>query len=296
MTTTSGSLSALPNAGKEARERRERTRMLAGGLLGGIICVFWLLPLLLVLMNAFKDKREYNLGESWQLPHSLHLWQNLQHAWAQGLGSGFLNSLSYGLIGSAGAIFLASLAAFGIVRLRIPRGLWWFLLIYSGTIFPFQVYLIPLFKAYSSFGLYDTWGGMVLFYIAICIPFCTFVMRGFFVSLPWDFQEAAKLDGCNDWLIFIRIMVPLARAPMLVLLLFQFTWIWNDLLFGLVLSKSESVRPIMPTLAGMQGIYSASDGPTVIAAVLIASLPTLLLFLLLRPYFMQGLRLSSVGD
>lgn len=295
MTTASGGFTP-PNAGKSARARKERTRMVAGGMLGGIICVFWLLPLLLVFMNAFKDKREYNMGESWQLPQGFHLWENLQNAWGQGLGSGFFNSLSYGLVGSAGAILLASLAAFGIVRLKLPRGLWWFLLIYSGTIFPFQVYLIPLFKAYTSFGLYDTWVGMVLFYIAICIPFCTFVMRGFFISMPWDFQEAARLDGCNDWMIFWKIMLPLTRAPMLVLLLFQFTWIWNDLLFGLVLSKSDNVRPIMPTLAGMQGLYAGSDGPTLIAAVMIASLPTLLLFLLLRPYFMQGLRLSSVGD
>ncbi|WP_226342336.1 carbohydrate ABC transporter permease [Deinococcus sp. AJ005] len=295
MTTASGGFTP-PNAGKSARARKERTRMVVGGVLGGIICVFWLLPLLLVFMNAFKDKREYNMGESWQLPQGFHLWENLQNAWAQGLGSGFVNSLSYGLVGSAGAILLASLAAFGIVRLKLPRGLWWFLLIYSGTVFPFQVYLIPLFKAYTSFGLYDTWVGMVLFYIAICIPFCTFVMRGFFVSMPWDFQEAARLDGCNDWMIFWKIMLPLTRAPMLVLLLFQFTWIWNDLLFGLVLSKSDNVRPIMPTLAGMQGLYAGSDGPTLIAAVMIASLPTLLLFLLLRPYFMQGLRLSSVGD
>ena len=81
-----------------------------------------------------------------------------------------------------------------------------------------------------------------------------------------------------------------------MLLLFQFTWIWNDLLFGLILSKSPEVRPIMPTLLGMQSIYGASDGPTIIAAVLIASLPMLALFLLLQRYFIQGLRLGSVGE
>ena len=121
-------------------------------------------------------------------------------------------------------------------------------------------------------------------------------MRGFFLSLPWDFQEAARIDGANDWQIFWRMMVPLARPPMLVLLLFQFTWIWNDLLFGLILTKSSEVRPIMPTLLGMQSIYGASDGPTIIAAVLIASLPMLALFLLLQRYFIQGLALGSVGE
>ena len=280
-----------------ARPRRTGQAKRQGALLLGLlICVFWLLPLLLVAMNALKGKREYLLGNSWQWPTGFHLFENLHKAWAQGLGSGFVNSLSYGLIGSGVAILLASLAAFGIVRLKLPHGLFWFLLIYSGTIFPFQVYLIPLFKLYLGAGLYDSWLGMLLFYIAICIPFCTFVMRGFFLGLPWDFQEAAKLDGCGDWQLFWRMMVPNARAPMLVLLLFQFTWIWNDLLFGLVLSKSEGVRPIMPALIGMQGVYGGSDGPTVIAAVLIASVPTLALFLLLQPYFLQGLRLGSIGD
>ncbi len=268
----------------------------AAFVLGLVLCVFWLLPLLLVTMNAFKEKREYLMGNTWTLPQGFRLFENMQNAWGKGLGDGFFNSILYGLTGASGAILLASLAAFGIVRLKIPRGLFWFLLIYSGTIFPFQMYLIPLFRLYLSSELYDTRLGMIAFYVAICIPFCTFVMRGFFLSLPWDFQEAAKIDGANDWQVFWRLMVPLARAPMLVLLLFQFTWIWNDLLFGLILTKSPEVRPIMPTLLGMQSIYGASDGPTIIAAVVIASLPMLLLFLLLQRYFIQGLRLGSVGD
>jgi multiple sugar transport system permease protein len=261
-----------------------------------MLCVFWLLPLGLVTMNAFKEKREYLMGNTWTFPQGFHLLENMVSAWNRGLGKGFLNSIIYGLSGASGAILLASLAAYGIVRLKLPRGLFWFLLIYSGTIFPFQMYLIPLFRAYLSSNLYDTHLGMIAFYIAICIPFCTFVMRGFFLSLPWDFQEAAKIDGANDWQVFWRLMVPLARAPMLVLLLFQFTWIWNDLLFGLILTKSFEVRPIMPTLLGMQSIYGASDGPTIIAAVLIASLPMLALFLLLQRYFIQGLALGSVGE
>ncbi len=264
--------------------------------LGLILSIFWVLPYLLVALNAFKEKREYLMGNTWTLPHSFNLFINMQNAWDKGLGNGFINSLIYGLTGAAGAILLASLAAYGIVRLKVPRGLFWFLLLYSGTIFPFQMYLIPLFKAYLSTDFYDTKLGMIAFYIAICIPFCVFVMRGFFLSLPWDFQEAAKIDGAGDWQVFWRLMVPMARAPMLVLLLFQFTFIWNDLLFGLILSKSPEVRPLMPTLLGMQSIYGASDGPTIIAAVLIASLPMIVLFLLLQPYFIQGLRIGSVGD
>ena len=84
----------------------------------------------------------------------------------------------------------------------------------------------------------------------------------------------------------------MARAPLILLVLIQFTWIWNDLLFGLVLSKSDDVRPIMVALVGMQGVYGATDGPSVITATLIGGAPTLILFLFLQRYFIRGLTLG----
>jgi multiple sugar transport system permease protein len=90
-------------------------------------------------------------------------------------------------------------------------------------------------------------------------------------------------------------MMPMARAPLILLVLIQFTWVWNDLLFGLVLSKSDNVRPIMVALVGMQGVYGAADGPSVIAATLIGSAPTLILFLALQRYFISGLSLGVGG-
>jgi multiple sugar transport system permease protein len=259
---------------------------------GLALTVFWLLPLAILAMNAVKSPQEYLLTSGLTLPSTFDLFDNVARAWAKGLSSGFVNSLIYGLVGSVGAVFLAALAAYGIVRLKIPRGLFWFLLIYSGTVFPFQMYLIPLFNLYLDTGMYDTRFGMIAFYIAICIPFCTFVMRGFFLTVPWQLQEAAALDGASSWRTFWSIMMPLARAPLILLVLIQFTWIWNDLLFGLVLSKSSGVRPIMVALVGMMGVYGASDGPSVIAATLVGSAPTLILFLVLQRYFIRGLTLG----
>lgn len=256
------------------------------------LTVFWLLPLALLAMNAVKSPQEYLLGTGLMLPETFSLFDNVARAWAKGLSSGFVNSLIYGVVGSVAAVILSALAAYGIVRLRIPRGLFWFLLIYSGTVFPFQMYLIPLFSLYLDTGMYDTRFGMIAFYIAICIPFCTFVLRGFFLTVPWQIQEAASLDGASSWRTFWSIMFPLAKAPLILLILIQFTWIWNDLLFGLVLSRSTDVRPIMVALVGMMGVYGASDGPSVIAATLIGSAPTLILFLALQRYFVRGLTLG----
>jgi hypothetical protein len=177
-----------------------------------------------------------------------------------------------------------------------PYGLFWFLLIYSGTVFPFQMYLMPLFDTFLRLGIYDTRMGLTGFYIAIAIPFAVFVMRGFFLTVPWEIQEAANIEGANTWQTFWQVMMPMAKAPMVMLMLIQFTWIWNDLLFGLVLTRSTSVRPINVALIGMQGLYGQSDGPSIIAATLIASAPTLILFLLLQRYFIRGLTLGTVGE
>jgi ABC-type glycerol-3-phosphate transport system permease component len=257
-----------------------------------ILTVFWLLPLGILVMNSVKTPQEFLMGTGLTPPESFNLFDNLARAWAKGLGDGLLNSLIYGVVASVTAVVLSALAAYGIVRLKIPRGLFWFLLIYSGTVFPFQMYLIPLFNMYLETGMYDSRLGMIAFYVAITIPFCTFVMRGFFLTVPWQIQEAAAIDGANSWVTFWRIMMPMARAPLILLVLIQFTWVWNDLLFGLVLTKSEDVRPIMVALVGMQGVYGATDGPSVIAATLIGSAPTLILFLALQRYFVRGLSLG----
>lgn len=197
------------------------------------------------------------------------------------------------MVGAAIGILFASLGAYALTRLNVRGRFLWFVLVFSGTLFPFQMYLIPLFKLYQTTGLYDTRIGMICFYVAICIPFCLFVMQSFFLTVPRDIQEAGRLDGCSDFGILWRLFLPLARGPIAVLFLFQFTWIWNDLTFGLVLSTSDGVRPIMPSLAALQGTFSTSGPPIAMAAALVASVPTLLVFLLLGRYFVQGLTLTA---
>ncbi len=263
-----------------------------------VTAIAWLAPLWSMIITPMKMSSEYYTGAVWDLPHNAaNIFLNVQQAWqAAGLGPGFLASLSYGTVGAALAILFAALGAFAVTRLPIRGAFLWFMIVFSGTIFPFQMYLIPLFQAYNNTGLYDTWIGMVLFYTAIAIPFCLFVMRGFFSTIPWELQEAARLDGCGDLGVFMRIFLPLARGPIAILFLFQFTWIWNDLVFGLVLAKSDGIRPIMPSLAGLQGQYSQNGPPVVLAAALIASVPTVGLFLALRRYFIQGLTLTVAAE
>lgn len=151
---------------------------------------------------------------------------------------------------------------------------------------------------YISTGLYDTLWGMILFYIAICIPFCTFIFRNYFLTLPEDILEAARLDGCSNFKAYWKIYMPLSKPAIAVLFLFQFTWVWNDLMFGMVLTRSINVRPTMVGLAQLQGFRAGSgtDIPSLMAGAIAASAPTILLFVFLRRYFIEGMHLTTAGE
>ena len=251
---------------------REKVNLTVGYIGMIIVVMAWIYPVFFLIVNANKTASEYSKGDKTEIIFGTAFIDNAIKAWNKGIGDGVLNSLIYGFCGSSLAVIFAFLAAFGIVRLKMKNGLLWFLLIYSGTVFPFQMYLLPLFEAYVAIGIYNTKFGLILMYVSICIPFATFVLRGFFLTVPCELQELAKIEGASNLQILYKIMMPLAKAPLLLVFLIQFTWIWNDLLFGMVLSRSTSVRPVTSALVGMQNLYAQMDGPTILMATDMASI------------------------
>ncbi|MGI6567646.1 MAG: carbohydrate ABC transporter permease [Firmicutes bacterium] len=261
------------------------------------LCLIWLLPVWTSLLVAFKNLDDYAGQSFWQLPSQWYLVENLKYAWTKArLGVYFINSMLYAVVGAAGSIVLASLASFSIARLKPKGANLLFALIFSGTVFPFQMYLVPLFKAYQQLNLYDTKLGMMLFYIAICTPFATLIFRAFFSTIPNELMEAARLDGCSDLRIYLQMFMPVSLPAAAVVAVFQFTWVWNDLLFGLILTCSADTRPIMVGLAQLQGARAAANMPGLMAGAVIASIPTIAVFTLLRRYFIQGLALQTAGE
>lgn len=261
------------------------------------LAALWLLPLGSTFLTALKSPKEAAHEPFWSLPSRIALFENIRFAWDTGrLSSGFMSSVVYAAIGASGAVLLASAAAYALAHLRPPGSFSLFLLIYSGTLFPFQMYLVPLYKFYQNVGLYDSRLGLLLFYVTISIPFCLFVLRNYFTTIPREIVEAAKLDGLSNFGVYWRMYLPLSLAPIATLFVFQFTWIWNDLLFGITLAKSTETRPIMAGLASLRGIYSGQNIPGVLAGALIASAPTIAIFLALQRYFIRGLTLTTRGE
>ncbi len=244
-----------------------------------ILAIVWAFPLVFTAFTSFKGQAEYNLGNFWDIPKGNELLNNLAYMNKNGsIFDGMFSSLIYASCGAFCAVFIALLAAYALAYLDIKAKMIWFLFIYSGTIFPFQVYLIPIFKGYSALGLYNTRLGMVLFYTAICIPFAMFVLRNFFSGISSEICEAAKIDGAGNWGILTRIMIPMAIAPLSVVFLTQFSWCWNDLMFGLTFTKSTNTRPIMASLS----LMGTKNLPALLLACLIASAPALVMFVALQ--------------
>ena len=259
-----------------------------------LLAAAWIIPLYMVLINAATPAAEYRTKEIWAPPGTFGLHENVSAAWrgAQ-LGISVGSTLLYATVGAAAAVFLAALAAFAVIGLRVRHGFFWFMVLYAGTIFPFQMYLSPLYSAYVGTDLYDTRLGLLLFYTAIAIPFAVFVIRNHFTTIPSEVAEAARLDGASALRIFGQIYSPLSLNAFATVFILQFTWIWNDLLFGLTLSRSAEVRPIMTALAGLQGQYASASVPVVLAGALVASIPTFMLFFAVQLVFVQGLAATA---
>lgn len=268
---------------------KKKTKLVINIILS-ILAVIWLFPAVFAIFNIFKSKQEYNLGTFWALPTQNMLLDNIAYIreGAQ-VFSGMFNSLLYAVLGAFLAVCMGMLAAYGLSHMEIKHKMFWFLFIYSGTIFPFQIYLIPIYKAYTKIGFYDTRTGMILFYTAICIPFCMFVLRNFFLGISKEICESSKVDGATDFQILMKVFVPMAKAPIAIVFLAQFTWVWNDLMFGLTFTKSAAVKTVM---AGIS-IMDKGNVPVLFLACIIASIPTLVLFTLLQKNFEAGFVYTS---
>lgn len=258
-----------------------------------ILGLVWLLPAYLLVVNAMKDPLTFTSKESW-IPTDFHLFENIAAAFElSGLGDSIVSTLLYAIISPTIAVLVGAAAGFAIVALRLKHGFTWFVVIFGGSVFPLQMILLPLFDAYSRSGMFDTRVGMIVIYTVISIPFSAFVMRNFFTGVAHSTFEAAVLDGATTWQIFLRMYLPMASSALVAIFILQATFVWNDLLLGLTLSQSDDIRPIITTLSGMQSTYGGAQMSTVLAAAVIVSLPTVVLFLCTQKFFSKGLALGQ---
>lgn len=270
----------------------------AGGVIRRTVLVamglIWLIPVYLLLANASKNDDQYGFISVWQPVGLGGLFGNMGRAWDKGnLGAGVVSTAIYSIVSPAVAVIIGSAVGFAIVALRLRHGFAWFVVIFSSTVIPVQMILMPLFRGYVKFGLYDSRVGMIIIYTVLTIPFAAFVMRNFFSGIAREIFEAAGVDGAGAARIFSRIYLPMSLSALLAVFILQATLIWNDLLIGLTLTRSDDVRPVMTALVAMQSTYGGSTMQVVLAGGLLVSLPTVVLFLLTQRTFTRGMALGQ---
>jgi len=213
---------------------------------------------------------------------------------AQGLGRAFLNSLIIAIPGTIFPILLGAFAAYAFAWLKFPGRDWIFFGVVALLVVPSQIALEPVFAVFSTIGLVGTYVSIWIAHTAFGLPFAVFLLRNFFAGLPKDLMESAHIDGASTWRTFWTIVLPLSVPALASLAIFQFMWVWNDLLVSLIfLGGNPTVAPMTLTVANLVGTYG-QNYPILTAAAFISMALPLVVFFSMQRYFVRGILAGSV--
>ncbi len=257
------------------------------------VAVTVLYPFLWIIVSTFKFERDL-----FQYPPSLfasrYTLLNYVRVWGRiPLLRFFLNTVIFATAATLLSLCLDSMAGYAFARLSFKGKAGIFNLILVTMMVPFQVIMIPLFIEIYKFGLLDTYAGLIL--PRATSAFGIYMMRSFFVSLPKDLEEAARIDGLHEFGIFARIMLPLCIPALLSLGLFHFMYNWNDLIYPLMLTSSSSMRTLAAGIAMFVRERVIEYGPT-LAATLLSILPVLVMYIFMQRHFMQSVAMTGLKD
>ncbi len=205
----------------------------------------------------------------------------------------FANSVIVALSTTLACIVSGSLAGYALSRFRFRGKFLVAVTIFLAMMFPATVVLIPLFLVFRTLGLLNTYGGLILAYTTFALPFCTWMMKGFFDSIPVELEEAAIVDGCSKAGAMCRIALPLAAPGVAATAMFGFLLAWNEYLFALTLTTTEDMRTVPVGLTLFSGEYYTNYG-ALMAASLLVCVPVLVFFLYTNKYMIQGLTAGAV--
>lgn len=272
-------------------KKKIRVSSILLNLLCIVLCAVIAAPLLWIILNSFKTNQEMFM-DSLALPE---VWQfgNYAKAWSMGLYRYFGNSVLVSAIALVGILVLASFLAYGLTRFRAKGSNIIFIIVLGGMALSEQIALVPLYNILQALHLYDTYAAVILPYIAFRIPFTVFLMRAYFITIPEELEEAAVVDGYNSLQIFTKIIVPISKPIFASCAIVNLNFVWNEFLFANVFLSDKAIQTIPIGLMTFKGDLKV-DYTTTLAGLIIASLPLIILFLLMSKQFVRGLTSGAV--
>jgi len=267
-----------------------------------LTALVWLAPLLYTLYTSLRPYSDTAARGYVSLPGTLNL-ENYVAAWTQAdMPQFFWNTIIVTIPAVVLTLLLSSMVAFAVSRFSLASNLTLLIIFTAGNLLPQQVIITPLYRLFlliplpeflsDSGVLFDSYLGIILIHVAFQMGFCVFVLSNYMKTLPRELTEAALVDGTTVWAMYWRIILPLSRPPLAALATLQFTWIYNDFFWALVLMQSGDKRPITSAIGSLGGLYF-TDNNLIAAGALLAAIPTLVVFLVLQKQFVRGLTLGS---
>lgn len=274
-----------------APPRMSATRILVYLFLA-VMAVFFLVPIYVALMTALKSMGEVTRSSIWAPPTAPTL-ENFTGAWNQ-LKGGFINSALLAIPGVAISSVLGSLNGYVLSKWRFRGSNVLFTLILFGMFIPYQSILIPLVQFLQTIQLFATIPGLILVHVIYGIPITTLIFRNYYAGVPNELIESGTIDGAGFFGIYRNIVLPVSIPAFVVVLIWQFTAIWNEFLFAVTLNSNPSAQPVTVALAGIGSSQAGTDYGLQMAGSLLTALPTLLVYIFLSRYFIRGLLAGSV--
>lgn len=254
-----------------------------------ILSVLWLTPMLTLIFTAIKTNKDFFNGAGlFSIPKSI-AWNNFSKAMMKGnLLIYMKNDLIISCLKVPLGIFIEALAAYGLTRLDIKHKTAIFIFFLIGMMLPIQVALVPINIAYTKLHLLNTYFGLFYVYLGFGISFGILILRGFFLGIPKEMDEAAELEGCSKWKIFYKIILPIAKSAIATLIITDFLATWNEYLLASVIINDNKLKTVPIGLMTFVGEHGTDYG-YLCAGVLISVIPVIIVYLIFQKNFVEGM-------
>ncbi len=278
--------------------RAPRVQTIALTLALGLLAVIWLAPIVWVMVTSLKLTADIvRLPPEWiPWPVTLEHYQEVLFSSSRTarIGRAFGNSLVIALGAVVIVVVTAAMAAYPLARMRFPGRDLVFTLLVGSLMIPNAVVLVPQYVLVQQLGWLSTYQGLIVPEAAMTFALGVFLLRQFFVTMPGDLEEAARIDGANTWQIFSRIVLPLSQPVLAALAIFAFRSAWNDFLWPLIAVNKPEMFPLPVALALLRSAYSSESYGPIMAGAALSALPLLVVFIVANQRIVEGVRVSGL--
>ncbi|PNR99931.1 ABC transporter permease [Petrotoga mexicana DSM 14811] len=272
-------------------EKSNKTSLTIYYIILALFTIFYVLPFYVTLSTSFKPFEEVSISNMWKLPSKISF-EGFKEAFAR-LGPNLKNSFYLTIPATLISAIIGSINGFALSKLRFKYSNTVFALILFGMFIPYQSVLFPLIQFFQAIGLYGTIPALIITHVIYGIPITTLMFKNYYEEIPNELVEASAVDGANIWQTYTKILLPISIPGFVVVIIWQFTNIWNEFLFAVTITSDPTKQPITVALVNLAG-SQVVQWNVQMAGALIAALPTLIVYIILGRYFVRGLLAGSV--